>query len=296
MISASSNSRSPIYLWSGCMVELNISIWIPLSIMLEPYINIGNYNYKSLSAETGLFLGCKTGNTWLLDLEKTFETKAYCSSVLKIWNRWRVSSSFWFDNWHNMGRLIDIWEERGQQHLGIPRNAIVFNASNLWGWNNRRCHDPGSGPPWRDYALCLLPLRLGSQTLGYGGGDLRFSNTNSLRNIHRSWSGTPQTVYHDIRLSGYPTMSLDTITSHGWLSEIAYRRETELEFGDQCKVAPYAENLMKHETTYSTRAHTASLFGLRLAGLLSGELSHRTGPIPFNPSSKIDAPNMTTSS
>lgn len=46
---------------------------------------------------------------------------------------------FWFDNWLDMGRLLDIAGESGTQLLGITRYAIVADAATSVQWSIRRC-------------------------------------------------------------------------------------------------------------------------------------------------------------
>lgn len=49
-----------------------------------------------------------------------------------------ASTSFWFDNWLDIGRPIDIAGEQGTQVLGIHRAASVSEAANSHGWTIRR--------------------------------------------------------------------------------------------------------------------------------------------------------------
>lgn len=46
---------------------------------------------------------------------------------------------FWFDNWLDMGMLLDIAGESGTQLLGITRYAIVADAATSVQWSIRRC-------------------------------------------------------------------------------------------------------------------------------------------------------------
>nr|VDD45185.1 unnamed protein product [Brassica oleracea] len=52
---------------------------------------------------------------------------------------------FWFDNWLQLGKLIDITGAVGTQYLGIPRNARVCEAVSHEQWNerNQRRHRTG---------------------------------------------------------------------------------------------------------------------------------------------------------
>ena len=47
-------------------------------------------------------------------------------------------SFFWFDNWFNMGKLLNITGELGICYLGVSRSATLAEASNNNGWNIRR--------------------------------------------------------------------------------------------------------------------------------------------------------------
>lgn len=46
---------------------------------------------------------------------------------------------FWFDNWLNMGRLLDVAGDSGRRTLGITRYATVANVASSGQWNLRRC-------------------------------------------------------------------------------------------------------------------------------------------------------------
>lgn len=47
---------------------------------------------------------------------------------------------FWFDNWLEQGRLIDITGDAGTIHLGLPRTARVSDvvSNGCWNIRNRR--------------------------------------------------------------------------------------------------------------------------------------------------------------
>lgn len=49
------------------------------------------------------------------------------------------NTMFWFDDWLNVGRLLDITGDIGTQVLGIPRYATVSYAASGGQWNIRRC-------------------------------------------------------------------------------------------------------------------------------------------------------------
>lgn len=55
-----------------------------------------------------------------------------CWEIAKSFHRVEVrngtSTSFWYDSWSSMGRLWDIYGERGVIEMGIPANATVYEA------------------------------------------------------------------------------------------------------------------------------------------------------------------------
>lgn len=50
-----------------------------------------------------------------------------------------VTVHFWFDNWLEMGRLIDITGELGISYLGVSRSATLAEATRDDSWNIRGC-------------------------------------------------------------------------------------------------------------------------------------------------------------
>lgn len=46
---------------------------------------------------------------------------------------------FWFDDWLEMGKLIDIAGESSTQVMGIHRYATVASVASSGSWNLRRC-------------------------------------------------------------------------------------------------------------------------------------------------------------
>lgn len=66
-------------------------------------------------------------------MEKLLKLRPIAATFLKSELGDGNSTSFWFDNWHNMGCLIDVWKDTRPQQLGIPRNATVLDACDSGG-------------------------------------------------------------------------------------------------------------------------------------------------------------------
>lgn len=52
-----------------------------------------------------------------------------------------ISIYFWFDNWSNSGRLIDIYDDSSNHIMGIHRIATISYVVNECGWNLWRCQN-----------------------------------------------------------------------------------------------------------------------------------------------------------
>lgn len=62
----------------------------------------------------------------LLDVEEVVKASASCKAFLSSGSkRWLTTTSFWYDNWSQLGVLINLTGERGCIALGIPIHATV---------------------------------------------------------------------------------------------------------------------------------------------------------------------------
>lgn len=51
-----------------------------------------------------------------------------------------ANTSFWYEKWSPLGQLIELTGERGSMDLGIPKNATVENAVQIYRARGHRVH------------------------------------------------------------------------------------------------------------------------------------------------------------
>lgn len=73
----------------------------------------------------------------VLDVEKTNQIQGCSKGFCKVEVMNGETTSFWYDDWSNLGRLIEVAGDRGVIVMGIRRQASVAEA---WTGRRRRRH------------------------------------------------------------------------------------------------------------------------------------------------------------
>lgn len=69
--------------------------------------------------------------------KKLLKYRDIAKSLYKVEIKDGTQTSFWFDNWSSMDRLVDITGPRGVIDMGISRKATV---AEVWANRRRRTH------------------------------------------------------------------------------------------------------------------------------------------------------------
>ena len=72
-------------------------------------------------------------------MAQTFKLRHQAAMFLKSEIGNRKDTLFWFDNWLNMGKLIDTAGDSGTMLMGLNRYATVADVASSGQWNIRRC-------------------------------------------------------------------------------------------------------------------------------------------------------------
>lgn len=141
------------------------------------------------------------------------------------------STYFWFDNWLDKGRLIDVTGAAGTAYIGLPRRATVIDAmkQNEWairGQRSRHYHDL--------YAAIVeepvpAPHRGRDVVLWRNGDDAIVIRSQPLRLGNKSDQG--RQWWTGVKLYGSHKVCLGTLSSLGLQSRIDCQRETRCVHG-----------------------------------------------------------------
>lgn len=71
--------------------------------------------------------------------KRFLKLRPLAATFLKSKVRNGSSTHFWFDNWLDVGPLIEIFGEGGTRMLGVRRDAKISEVGNENGWRIRRC-------------------------------------------------------------------------------------------------------------------------------------------------------------